>query len=112
VSRVPRPARPLAKPATTSTAAHAPSDAAVRARTRDGPASMAVSRPASSVTEHEGTSALQSRDRAKYAIHAALLTVVSAAHDQETPAVSRVALSFSTCGRNCGIPKAVAATGA
>jgi len=38
--------------------------------------------------------------------------VVSAAHDHETPAASRVARSFSICGRNCGTAKAAAAIGA
>jgi len=41
-----------------------------------------------------------------------LLSAVSAAHDHETPEASRVDLSFSICGRNCGMAKAAAATGA
>ncbi len=65
VSSVPRPARPATPPATASAAAHAPSKATERARTRLPPVSMAVSTPASRVTEQEGTRALQSRDRAK-----------------------------------------------
>ena len=38
--------------------------------------------------------------------------LVSAAHEGETPTVSRVALSLRICGRNCGTAKQAAATGA
>jgi hypothetical protein len=42
----------------------------------------------------------------------ALLTLVSVAHDQETPATSFVLRSLRIWGRNCGIAKAAAAIGA
>jgi hypothetical protein len=40
-----------------------------------------------------------------------LFTLVSVAHDQETPAVSSVARSLRSWGRNWGIANAAAAIG-
>jgi hypothetical protein len=74
--------------------------------------SIVASAPARSVAEEAGTSAVQNPESAKYANQAALFTLVSVAHDQETPAVSSVPLSLRTCGRNWGIANAVAAIGA
>jgi DNA-binding Lrp family transcriptional regulator len=37
------------------------------------------------------------------------LTLVSVAHDHETPAVSSVRRNLTICGRNCGIANAAAA---
>jgi hypothetical protein len=68
--------------------------------------------PARTVAKEDGTSAVQYPERAKYASQAALLRLVSVAHDQETPAVSSVPLSLRIWGRNCGIANAVAANGA
>ncbi|MGH3206635.1 MAG: hypothetical protein ACRDNO_02615 [Trebonia sp.] len=65
VSSVPRATRPPALPTAASAAAHAPIRATERGSGRCQPVSMTVSAPASSVTEQEGTRALQSRDRAK-----------------------------------------------
>jgi len=65
VSSVPRATRPLPPPTAASAAAHAPIGARERGRTRCQPVSMTVSAPASSVTEQEGTRALQSWERAK-----------------------------------------------
>jgi hypothetical protein len=56
-----------------------------------------------SVTEQEGIRG-QYWDNAKWAIHAAFLTVISASYVYDTPVASRVARSLSTCGRNCGTP--------
>jgi hypothetical protein len=63
------------------------------------------------VTDVAGTSAVQNRESAKYAIHPPLLTLVRAAHDQDTPAVSPVRQTRVSWGRNCGTANTAAATG-
>src|SRR5215472_8111276 len=112
VRSVPRPVRPATAYPVTSVAAHVPirmdcSGLACRRRV-----SITASVPASSVADDDGMSAVQYRARAKYAIQAALLRPVSAAHDQETPAASWVARSLRIWGRNCGTANAAAAIGA
>jgi hypothetical protein len=108
---VPKPSRPRIRYAVTSIAAHA----AIRT---DGQSlacprmlSSRASVPASTVAEEDGTSAVQSCSKAKYAIHAALFRLARVAQDHEIPAVSRVARSLRSWGRNSGMAKAAAAIG-
>ncbi|HEX6522182.1 MAG TPA: hypothetical protein VF070_19580 [Streptosporangiaceae bacterium] len=58
-----------------------------------------------------GTSAVQNPDSAKYPAQAALLTLVSAAHDHDTPAVSPVRRKRASWGRNCGTARTAATSG-
>jgi hypothetical protein len=96
----------------TSSALHAVVSISGRDPARTRPVSMIASSPARMATDTEGTSAVQYRASAKYAVQAALLTQVSAAHDQETPTVSAVDQRRRIWGTNCGTAKAAAATGA
>ena len=58
-----------------------------------------------------GTSAVQKPDSAKYASQAALFTLVSAAHDHDTPAVVPARRALNSCGRNCGTARNAATSG-
>src|SRR5689334_23831815 len=58
-----------------------------------------------------GASAVQKPDSAKYPAQAALLMLVSAAHDQDTPAVSPVRRRRASWGRNCGTARTAAIRG-
>src|SRR6476469_8624668 len=111
VRAVPRLARPD-RPAAVSSAAHASVSAAGR---RGNPvplrASITASAPASTVAEMAGASAVQKPDSAKYPAQAALLMLVSAAHDQDTPAVSPVRRRRASWGRNCGTARTAAIRG-
>ena len=112
VSTEPRPARPNRLAAVMSSAVHA-SASAVGRRGIPAPrrASITASAPASTVAETAGTSAVQNPDSAKYPAQAALLTLVSAAHDQDTPAVSPVRARRASWGRNCGTARIAATRG-
>jgi len=111
VSAVPIPPRPAATQDATSTAAQAATIAAARHGTPPRRPSSSASTPASAVAQIAGTSAVHSRDRAKYTIQPPLSTLVSAAHDHDTPLVSPVRRTPASCGRNCGTANAAAATG-
>jgi hypothetical protein len=111
VSATPRPARPKSASATVSRAAHPVAAVAARAGSPSRRASSTASVPARSVADTDGTRAVHSRDSAKYPVQAPLLTLVSAAHVHDTPAVSPVRWSRASCGRNCGTAKIAASSG-
>jgi hypothetical protein len=111
VSAVPRPARPESTPTAVSRAAHPAGPAAARAGNPSRRASSTARVPARSVADTDGTRAVHRWDSAKYPVQAPLLTLVSAAHVHDTPAVSPVRRSRASCGRNCGTAKIAASSG-
>lgn len=102
---------PIVKPAASSTT-HATIARAGPVRARPWRPSITANAPARSTAEDDGASAVQKPESQKYANHAALLTLVSAAHAQEMPAGSPLRHTLTTCGKNCGMPNTVAAIGA